>query len=162
MEFLIPWSLTDKASNSVIITLWVIEVTLTGIWRNSYEAIGAIAGIAMSQTVNQGEAYADGTPLVELFGDGARARILSVFATQRDREFNVTELANQAGINRKTAYEHIDDFVDHGIVETREASRGDRYATARESEVAMKLFELNGATLKRRQEMRDDIETPSE
>lgn len=162
IAFLIPWSLTGGSSNRLVITLWEYEVTLVPLLRNGYEAIDVIAGIAMSQTVNQGEAYADGTPLVDLFGEGARARMLSVFATQRDREFNVTELANQAGINRKTAYEHIDDFVDFGIVETREASRGDRYATARESEVSTKLFELNGAMLKRRQEMREDIDTPSE
>lgn len=105
------------------------------------------------------DAYADGTPLVDLFGDAARAKILSVFATQRDHEFNVAELARQAGITRKTAYEHIDEFAEIGIVREREVSQGKRYSYNGDSMVARKLYELNGAMLQRRQELRDDIET---
>lgn len=95
------------------------------------------------------EAYADGTPLVELFGDGARVKLLSVFATQRDREFNVAELARQAGVTRKTAYEHIDSVAELGVVDEREVSQGTRYSYNTDSEVAQKLYELNGATLQR-------------
>ena len=108
----------------------------------------------------QDEAYAEGTPLVDLFGDGARAKMLSVFATQRDREFNVAELARQAGISRKTAYDHIDDLAELGVVREREVSQGKRYAYNTDSDVARKLYELNGATLRRRQELRDDVEAP--
>ncbi|WP_081655458.1 helix-turn-helix domain-containing protein [Halopiger goleimassiliensis] len=103
----------------------------------------------MSQTVNEGEeAYADDTPLVELFGDGARARLLSVFATKRNREFTVSELARQAGITRKTVYEYLDEFESLGIVESIEAGQGSRYTTA-DSEIATKLYELNGVTLQK-------------
>lgn len=113
----------------------------------------------MSEATTDAEGvYADGTPLVDLFGDGARAHILSVFATRRNREFTVTELARQAGITRKTAYDHLDDFVEMGVVESREAGRGKRYSTAEDSTIATKLYELSGATLRRRQEMRDDVE----
>lgn len=115
----------------------------------------------MSEPITDAEGgYAEGTPLVDLFGDGARARILSVFATRRSREFTVTELARHAGITRKTAYDHLDDFVEMGVVESREASRGKRYSTAEDSTIATKLYELSGATLRRRQEMREDVEIP--
>jgi DNA-binding IclR family transcriptional regulator len=86
--------------------------------------------------------------------------MLSVFATQRDREFNVAELARQAGISRKTAYDHIDDLAELGVVREREVSQGKRYSYNTDSDVARKLYELNGATLRRRQELRDDVEAP--
>ena len=102
----------------------------------------------MSKTVEGGEgAYADDTPLVELFG-GARARILSTLITKRSREFTISELARQAGVSRNSVYDNIDDFEQLGIVERVAVAQGSRYRAA-DTEVAQKLHELNGATLKR-------------
>jgi len=92
--------------------------------------------------------YADDLPLVELFGDTARARLLSVFATKRDREFTITELAEETGLTRKSVYEHIDDLAELGPVEAVDAGAGTRYRTA-EHEVAQKCHELSGVTLRR-------------
>ncbi|ELY96637.1 hypothetical protein C482_15453 [Natrialba chahannaoensis JCM 10990] len=103
----------------------------------------------MSQTVNEEkEAYADDTPLVELFGEGARARLLSVFATKRGREFSVTELSRQAGVTRKTVYDHLNKLEKLGVVKSVDTGQANRYTTA-DSEVAEKLYELNGVTLQR-------------
>jgi predicted transcriptional regulator len=102
------------------------------------------------------EAYSDGTPLVELFGEAARVKMLSVFATQREREFNVAELSRQAGITRKTAYDYIDQFAHLGIIQEREVSQGKRYSYNADSDVARKLYELNGAILQRRLELQED------
>ncbi|PSP50104.1 hypothetical protein BRC67_09965 [Halobacteriales archaeon QH_3_68_24] len=95
-----------------------------------------------------GEAYAEDTPIVDLFGDGARARLLSVFVGHRSREFSVSELARQAGVTRKTVYEHIEDFERWGIVRSADAAQGRRYAYAEDSEVAQRLYELDGLMLK--------------
>jgi DNA-binding transcriptional ArsR family regulator len=101
-------------------------------------------------------------PLVTLFGASGRAKLLSVFATQRHREFNVTELAREAGVARKTAYDHIDDFVELGIVTEREAARGTRYAVDPDSDVARALYELTGAVLRRELELARGIELPDD
>lgn len=92
------------------------------------------------------EAYADGTPLVELFGDDARTRLCSVFAGRRSREFTVTELADAAGLTRKSVYEHVDDLVELGVAEEVDAGSSRRFTTA-ETDVARKCYELDGAVL---------------
>ncbi|AGN01731.1 hypothetical protein L593_08930 [Salinarchaeum sp. Harcht-Bsk1] len=94
------------------------------------------------------EAYADGTPIVELLGDSARVKLLSVFAGKRSREFTISELAENAGISRKSVYNHVDELVEFGVAQPIEAGSGTRYRTA-ETAVAQKLFELDGVTLQR-------------
>lgn len=103
-------------------------------------------------------AYADDLPLVELFGDGARARMLAVFATRRERELSLSELARQAGIARPTVYDYIDEFVELGIVREVDAGQGSRYTTNKSNAVAEKLYELNGVTLRELLNNRDDVE----
>lgn len=103
----------------------------------------------MSATVNDSdESYAEGTPLVELFGDGARARLLSVFATKPDREFSKSELGRQAGITRKSVYEYIEELEELGAIKSVGEANTRRY-TAADTEVATKLYELSGVTLQR-------------
>lgn len=114
----------------------------------------------MSETASESAAYAERTPLVDLLGDSARVKMASVFATQRNREFSISELARQAGVSRKTAYGHIDELEALGVVDSREVTQGQRYRYADDSPVAEKLYELSGVTLQRRHEMRDDVETP--
>lgn len=102
----------------------------------------------MSQTTTRNETFADGTPLVWLMGLPARARMLSVFVDERSRDLTVSEIAEQAGIARSTVYDHLDDFVDLGIVEnTRKTGVSERYQLNMENEVAEKLYQLDGVTL---------------
>lgn len=112
----------------------------------------------MSETASESEPYATGTPLVDLLGDSARVRMLSVFVTQRKREFSISELARQADVSRKTAYEHIDSLERVGVVTAREAAQGKRYRYAEDSAVAEKVYELSGVTLQRRHELREDVD----
>ena len=58
------------------------------------------------------EAFADGTPLVELFGKPGRTKLISVFVDERENDLNVSELARQAGVARSTVYDHLDDLVE--------------------------------------------------
>lgn len=94
------------------------------------------------------EVYAEGTPLVELFGTPARAKLLSVFVDERRRDLTVSEVARQAGVARSTVYDHLDDFVDLGIVEeTRETGPSTRYQLDMDSDIAQRLYELDGLVL---------------
>lgn len=113
----------------------------------------------MSETTAD-EAYADGTPLVELFGDGARARILSVFVGERTRDLTVSEIARQAGVARSTVYDHLDDFLELNVVEfTRETGPSKRYQLNTDHPLGTLLYQLDGVALRQIQENRDDVDT---
>ncbi|WP_135666562.1 helix-turn-helix domain-containing protein [Halorhabdus rudnickae] len=102
------------------------------------------------QGEDQGEAFAEGTPLVELFGTPARAKLLSVFVDERQQDLNPSELARQAGVARSTVYNHLEDLTDLGIVkETRETGPSKRYKLDTDDEIAELLYKLDGAMLSR-------------
>ncbi|RYJ19442.1 ArsR family transcriptional regulator [Halogeometricum borinquense] len=94
------------------------------------------------------ESFADGTPLVFLFSSVNRTRMLSVFVDERSRDLSVSEIAEQAGIARSTVYDHLDDFVEIGIVEnTRKTGVSERYQLNMENDIAELLYKLDGVTL---------------
>ncbi|PSQ33814.1 MAG: ArsR family transcriptional regulator [Halobacteriales archaeon SW_8_66_22] len=107
----------------------------------------------------ESESFADGTPLVELFGSPARTKLLSVFVDERDRDLNISELARQAGVARSTVYDHLDRLEELGIiVETRATGPGSRYQLSEESEIAQKLYELDGLVLRRLLELDGELD----
>ncbi|MDZ7730600.1 MAG: helix-turn-helix domain-containing protein [Natrialbaceae archaeon] len=100
------------------------------------------------------EAFADGTPLVELFGKPARTKIVSVFVDERERDLSISEIARQAGVARSTVYTHLEVLLDLGIVvETRETGPSTRFQLDRDSKIAQRLYELDGLVLR---ELLDD------
>lgn len=112
----------------------------------------------MATTTSDADAIAaDGLPLVELFGDTARARLVSIFATKRSREFTITELAEQTGLTRASVYEHIDDLVALEVAEELQVGKSTRYRTA-DSPVAEKCYECSGVTLQRLLEIEGKLE----
>ncbi len=116
----------------------------------------------MSEPIHE-EPYADGTPLVELLGGGARVRLLSVFVDERKRDLSVSEIARQAGVARSTVYDHLDDFVELGVVEfTRETGPSKRYQYNADSEIAEFLYKLDGTVLRKLLENRDDVDYEGE
>jgi DNA-binding transcriptional ArsR family regulator len=94
------------------------------------------------------ESYAENTPLTELLGESARVRIISTFVGKRNRELNISQIARWSGAARKTVYEHIDDLEDLGVIESYDDEGQTRYTLA-DSDVASKLWELDGLTLQR-------------
>lgn len=109
----------------------------------------------MTQTETT-EAFADGTPLVKLFGDGARVRIISVLVDERSRDLNVSEIARQAGIARSTVYDHLDGLMDLGVISyTRTTGPSDRYQLA-DNEMGEFLYKLDGVTLRQLIETNSD------
>ena len=100
------------------------------------------------------ESFAEGTPLVELFGKPGRTKLISVFVDERQNDLTVSELARQAGVARSTVYDHLDDLVELGIVkETRETGPSTRYQLDTDDEIAELLYQLDGLVLKRLLEM---------
>lgn len=102
------------------------------------------------------EPAADDTPLLDLFGDTARARLLSVLVGFRNRELNVSELARKTGVTRQTVYDNVGALVRAGAVVEHETSNGSRYSLA-DDRVGELLVELDFAVLEEVQEA-DDIE----
>jgi len=105
----------------------------------------------MSETQSS-EAAVDDTPLLHLFGDSARTRILAAIVQNRDRELNVSELAREAGIARPTAYDHIDDLVEIGAIE----KRGKRYTLA-DSDLGELLYKTEGTALQNLLEVEEKL-----
>lgn len=100
---------------------------------------------------NDVEAYADDAPLMALFGRPAKTKLLSVFVAERGRDLSKSELARQAGIARSTVYDHLDDLIKLGVVRntrTTDAGHSARYQLNEDSDIAEKLYELEGLTLK--------------
>lgn len=101
----------------------------------------------MAVEQQSGESFADGTPLVRLFGKPARAKLVSVFVDERRRDLSVSELSRQAGIARSTVYDHLDVLQDLGaVVETRETGNSTRYQLA-DNGIGQRLYELDGLVL---------------
>lgn len=93
------------------------------------------------------ETYADDTPLLELFGDTARTRIVSALLGT-DVDLSASELARQAGIARPTLYDHLDDLEALGVLEVaRETTQGKRYQLA-EGDLGEQLERTEGVALR--------------
>lgn len=102
----------------------------------------------MAQT-ERTEAFADGTPLVELLGDSARVRILSVLVDERTRDLSISEIARQAGVARSTVYDHLDPLEElDAVVHTRTSGASERYQLA-DNQIGEFLYKLDGVALRR-------------
>lgn len=98
------------------------------------------------------EAYADGAPLMALFGTPARTKILSVLLSERGRDLSKSEIARQANVSRSTVYEHLDEFVELGVVQPTRITGGghsQRYQFDDGSQIGAALHKLEGVTLRR-------------
>ena len=105
------------------------------------------------------EAFADDTPLVNLFGKPARVRILSVMVDERKNDLSISEIARQAGVARSTVYDHLDYLLDLGVINhTRTSGASERYQLNPESQIGELLYQLDGVVLRRQLELRDDVD----
>lgn len=96
-------------------------------------------------------------PIVQLFGNPGRTRIISVFVGDRDREFNVSEIARLADVARSTVYDHLDDLQQLGVIEKAgDTAQGSRYQFA-DSDVADYVWKLDGVALKQIHESGYDV-----
>jgi len=102
------------------------------------------------------EAYAEGSVLTAVFGNHAEPKILAALLSEPDQDLNVTQIAELAGVSRKTVYEHLDRFVELGLVEqTREVAGSKMYVIDTEDEAAEKLAEFEWEIIDRVAELRE-------
>lgn len=95
-----------------------------------------------------GKPMVERDPIVQLFGQPGRTRIISVFVGDRDREYNVSEIARLANVARSTVYDHLEDLLELRVIEeVGDATPGSRYRLA-DSDVADQIWELDGVVLK--------------
>jgi DNA-binding transcriptional ArsR family regulator len=98
--------------------------------------------------IQEHEAYADGTPLTHVFGDNARVKILSAMLSERDRDLNVTDIANMAGVARSTVYDHLEELQElHLVVETREVGGAPMYQINNDNDIVKRIREIEGLAL---------------
>lgn len=92
-----------------------------------------------------GEAYADDSALTVLLGDSPKVAILAAFLADPDPDFdyNVTEIANLAGVSRNTVYRHLDDLKEIGVItKTRETGGSPRYKFNKDNPAAKRVAQL--------------------
>ena len=105
------------------------------------------------------EAYADDTPLIHLFGSGARVKIVAALLGEEGTDLNVSDIARLAGVARSTVYDHLDELRELGVVEhTRDVGDSPMYRFDAESEVGEYVAKLEGVTLGRLLERDDQLE----
>lgn len=94
-------------------------------------------------------AYADDAPLIHVFGDSARIRILSAMLSDREHDLNVTDIANMAGVARSTVYDHLDELQEsHLIIKAREVGGGSMYQINNNSPIVKRIDEIEGLALR--------------
>ncbi|MDS0223658.1 winged helix-turn-helix domain-containing protein [Haloarcula sp. S1AR25-5A] len=90
-------------------------------------------------------AYAEDSALTQLLGNGPKVSIIAAFLADPDPEFdyNVTEIADLAGVSRNTVYRHLDDLVDIGVIQkTRESGGSPRYKLNEDNAAAKRMAQL--------------------
>lgn len=94
------------------------------------------------------ESYADDTPLTHVFGDSARVKILAAMLSEQDRDLNVTDIANMAGVARSTVYGHLEELQElHLVVETREVGGSPMYQINNDNGIVERAQEIEGLAL---------------
>jgi DNA-binding transcriptional ArsR family regulator len=76
------------------------------------------------------EPYAKNSVLTKLLGDRPKVRLLTALLSEPDPkyDYNITELADLAGISRNTVYRHLPELEELGVVtETRTSGASQRY-----------------------------------
>jgi len=112
----------------------------------------------MAATESRTEPYAEGTPLVVLFGTPARTKIVAALLGEGGRDCNTSDIARLAGVARSTVYDHIDDLEALGIVErTRTVGPSQMYRIDRNNEIVRHIEAIEGLTLRRLYELDGEL-----
>ena len=94
--------------------------------------------------------YADDAPLVHVFGESGKVKIITALLSERDRDLNVSDIAKIGGVARSTIYNNIDDLQEMGIVvKTREVGGGPMYQINTENELVQYISRVEDLALER-------------
>lgn len=101
-----------------------------------------------------GESYAVNTPLVNVFGGSGKVKIISALLSERERDLNVSDIADIGDVARSTVYENIEDLCEMGVVvKTREVGGGPMYQINTKNELVDRIREVQGLALERTLEL---------
>lgn len=104
------------------------------------------------------DTYADETPLVKIFGDHPKARIISALLSEKEYDINISDLARLSGASRSSIYDHIDELIEMNIVKkTRKSGNSQMYAINTDDELVQKIEETEAQGLKRLLKIEDKI-----
>ena len=96
------------------------------------------------------ESYPENAPLVHVFGASGKVKIISALLSERDRDLNVSDIADIGDVARSTVYENIDDLCEMGVVvKTREVGGGPMYQINSENEMVDHISEVRDLALER-------------
>lgn len=97
----------------------------------------------MTMTNTTGDAYAEGTYLVDILGDPSKVKILATMLGDYNQDLTASDIARMSGIDRTTFYDHIEKILDYGLVKiTREVGNSKMYQINKDSEAAQALAEF--------------------
>lgn len=83
------------------------------------------------EVVDNVEDLIEQDPLIKMFGDHARARILMALLDAYPQPMNPTAIVEQAKVSRQTWYRHKDDLLETGIIqEAAKAGNSPLYSLA--------------------------------
>ena len=85
---------------------------------------------------------------IDFMGDSPTIRVLDYLLTERDLDFSITDMANNAGIGRSTLYRIWDDLMKNKIImPTRIIGKAKLYKLNMNNEVIKKLMEIDDALI---------------
>jgi len=81
---------------------------------------------------------------IEFMGDSPVTRVLDYLLTERDLDFSITDLADNAGIGRATLYRIWDNLIKNKIIiHTRIIGKAKLFKLCKENPKIKKLIEIN-------------------
>jgi hypothetical protein len=84
------------------------------------------------------------TPFIGFMGDSPTIRVLDYFLTERDLDFSMTDIAENAGIGRATLYRIWDGLIENQIiVPTRKIGKAKLFKLNKSNKAVGKLIEID-------------------
>ncbi len=81
---------------------------------------------------------------IEFMGDSPMIRVLDYLITEKDLDFSITDIAENAGIGRATLYRIFDDLVKNEIIiHTREIGKAKLFKLNIDNPKIKKLIEID-------------------
>ena len=81
---------------------------------------------------------------IEFMGDSPVARVLDYLLTERDLDFSITDMAENAGIGRSTLYRVFDNLIKNKIIiHTRDIGRAKLFKLNKDNPKIKKLMEID-------------------
>src|SRR3989338_3810533 len=86
---------------------------------------------------------------IELMGGSPMIRILAYLITERELDFSITDMANNAGIGRATLYRLWDDLIENKIImPTRQIGKAKLFKLNLQNKKVQKLIEIDDMLIK--------------